>query len=186
LALEHNLEEQAARAYRYALFYSVLVHDWRVLKSSFAKASPTVRNEESSVTAPTYVPTTHLASSNRGDWTEAARIATELMHRAEVAGVQQRITTLATLGIVRMRRGDPGVDEMLDQALALALPTHELNRIGRVTAARAEHACIDRTSSASRTKLKWDSSTWPGTQRLGSKASSSGGSRGRAPYLDSQ
>src|SRR6185312_9724904 len=28
LALDHKLEEQAARAYRYALFYSVLVHDF--------------------------------------------------------------------------------------------------------------------------------------------------------------
>ena len=54
--------------------------------------------------------------------------------------MQQRITILTTLALVRLRRGDPGVDELLDEALALALPTRELNRIGRVAAARAERA----------------------------------------------
>src|SRR5262249_4493677 len=44
------------------------------------------------------------------------------------------------LALVRVRRGDPGADELLDQALNLALPTSELNRIGHVAAARAELA----------------------------------------------
>jgi DNA-binding CsgD family transcriptional regulator len=47
---------------------------------------------------------------------------------------------LAVLAIVRARRGDPGVDPLLDEALKLALPTAELQRIGRVAAARAEVA----------------------------------------------
>jgi ATP/maltotriose-dependent transcriptional regulator MalT len=140
LALEHNLEEQAARAYRYALFYSVLIHDLaraeRLFRDGVAYCEERGIFRHSTYIRAYYTP----CELDRGDWTEAARIAAELMHRADVAGVQQRITTLATLGIVRMRRGDPGVDEMLDQALELALPTRELNRIGRVTAARAEYA----------------------------------------------
>jgi DNA-binding CsgD family transcriptional regulator len=47
---------------------------------------------------------------------------------------------LAVLAIVRARRGDPGVDPLLDEAMKLALPTAELQRIGRVAAARAEVA----------------------------------------------
>jgi DNA-binding CsgD family transcriptional regulator len=47
---------------------------------------------------------------------------------------------MATLALVRLRRGDPGADELLDQAFALAIPTGELNRIGRVATARAEQA----------------------------------------------
>jgi ATP/maltotriose-dependent transcriptional regulator MalT len=140
LALEHNLEEQAARAYRYALFYAVLIHDLTRAETLF-REGVAYCEERGIFRHSTYIRAYYTPCElDRGDWTEAARIATELMHRAEVAGVQQRITTLATLGIVRMRRGDPGVDEMLDQALKLALPTYELNRIGRVTAARAEHA----------------------------------------------
>jgi DNA-binding CsgD family transcriptional regulator len=52
----------------------------------------------------------------------------------------QRIPTLLTLAQVRARRGDPGVDELLDQALELSLPTGEFQRLGRVRAARAESA----------------------------------------------
>ena len=63
-----------------------------------------------------------------------------LLETAEPSGIQQRVTVLVTLALVRMRRGDPGVNELLDEAFTLALPTCELNRIGRVTAARAEHA----------------------------------------------
>jgi DNA-binding CsgD family transcriptional regulator len=44
------------------------------------------------------------------------------------------------LARVRMRRGDPGVDSLLDEASRLALQTAEYQRIGRVAAARAEAA----------------------------------------------
>src|SRR6185312_8978584 len=52
-------------------------------------------------------------------------------------------------------RGDPGVEELLDKAFALALPTCELNRIGRVTAARAEYAWYrdDRVSVEQQTAI---------------------------------
>jgi DNA-binding CsgD family transcriptional regulator/tetratricopeptide (TPR) repeat protein len=140
IALEHKLEEQAARAYRYTLFYSVLIHD-------FARAEPLFREgiayceERGIFRHSTYIRAYYTPCElDRGNWTEAARMATELLHGAAVAGVQQRITTLATLALVRIRRGDPGVEELLDEACALALPTCELNRIGRVAAAQAEHA----------------------------------------------
>lgn len=62
------------------------------------------------------------------------------MKNSAVTGRQQRVTIMTTLAPVRLRRGDPGADDLLDQAIDLALPTGELNRIGRVTAARAEKA----------------------------------------------
>ncbi|MEO7244558.1 MAG: LuxR C-terminal-related transcriptional regulator, partial [Rubrivivax sp.] len=45
------------------------------------------------------------------------------------------------LGRVRLRRGDSGADEVLDEALALAGPSDTLQRIAPVRAARAEAAC---------------------------------------------
>lgn len=77
---------------------------------------------------------------DRGRWTEAAALAEELLRSPDITGVQQRITLMVTLAIVRVRRNDPGSEPLLDQALELALPTCELNRVGRVAAARAEHA----------------------------------------------
>ncbi len=74
-----------------------------------------------------------------GQWDEAARTATELIEYHALAPAQ-RIPALTVLALVRARRGDPGVDPLLDEALSLALPTGEIQRIGPVTAARAEVA----------------------------------------------
>jgi DNA-binding CsgD family transcriptional regulator len=67
-------------------------------------------------------------------------MAEELLRSSEVTGVTPRVTVLTTLALVRVRRGDPGADDLLDEALELALPTGEVSRIARVTAARAEQA----------------------------------------------
>src|SRR6185436_19025799 len=49
-----------------------------------------------------------------------------------------RITPLVVLGLVRARRGEAGQWEPLDEALSLAAPTAELQRLAPVAAARAE------------------------------------------------
>ena len=53
-----------------------------------------------------------------------------------------RISALIALGRVRARRGDPGADEALDEALDLSLPGGHLQRLGHVRAARAEAAWL--------------------------------------------
>lgn len=74
-----------------------------------------------------------------GEWEAAAQTAQELLDHYALA-VAQRIPALLSLARVRMRRGDPGVDPLLDEAWRLALQTGEYQRIGRVAAARAEAA----------------------------------------------
>src|SRR6202035_2298354 len=76
---------------------------------------------------------------DRGRWDKAAQIAAELIEHHVIA-ISQRVPALVVLAIVRARRGDPGVDPLLDEAIKLALPTGELQRIGRVAATRAEVA----------------------------------------------
>lgn len=140
LALEDKLEDHAARAYRTLLFYAVLSHDLARAQQTFQDGVEYCE-ERGIFSHSAYVRAYYTtAELDRGHWTDAARTATELLHGSEVTGVQQRITILTTLALVRLRRGDPGVDELLDEALVLALPTRELNRIGRVAAARAERA----------------------------------------------
>ena len=140
VALDHKLEEQAARAYRYALFYSVLIHDFARAEQLF-REGVAYCEERGIFRHSTYIRAYYTPCElDRGHWAEAARMATELLQGAAIGGVQQRITVLATLGLVRSRRGEPGVDELLDEALELALPTWELNRIGRIAVARAEQA----------------------------------------------
>jgi DNA-binding CsgD family transcriptional regulator len=76
---------------------------------------------------------------NAGQWDKAARAAADLVGRHSIA-TAQRIPALFVLATVRARRGDPGVDPLLDEAMQLALPTAELQRIGRIAIARAEVA----------------------------------------------
>jgi len=140
LSLAARLEDHAARAYRTLLFYAVLIHDFSRAQQVFQEGVEYCEERgifSHSAYIRAYYTTCEL---DRGCWTEAARMATELLQGSEVTGVQQRITILATLALVRLRRGDPGAEPLLDEALALALPTSELNRIGRVAAARAERA----------------------------------------------
>jgi ATP/maltotriose-dependent transcriptional regulator MalT len=77
----------------------------------------------------------------RGRWNEAAELAA---HAAARAGptTTSRVMALAALGRVRARRGDPGADEALDPALALAERSGTLQRLGPVRAARAEAAFL--------------------------------------------
>lgn len=75
----------------------------------------------------------------RGRWDEVAPLA-----RIAVASRSRisEITGLIALGRLRARRGDPGVQEALDQALELSLPGGHLQRLGHVRAARAESAWL--------------------------------------------
>jgi DNA-binding CsgD family transcriptional regulator len=142
LALEHN-EEYAARTYRSTLFYAVLVHDFeradRLFREGLAYCEERGIFSHSAYMRAYYTP----CELERGRWTEAAQMAMDLLRDAEFTGIPQRILSLATLALVRLRRGDPGADGLLDEALTLAEPTGELNRIGRVAAARAEQAWLN-------------------------------------------
>jgi DNA-binding CsgD family transcriptional regulator len=62
------------------------------------------------------------------------------------------------LGRLRARRGDPEVQDTLDQALALAEPTGTLQRIGPVRAARAEAAWLAGNPARTRDEARaaWD------------------------------
>jgi DNA-binding CsgD family transcriptional regulator len=143
LARAGGLEDHVARAYRTLLFYAVLIHDFGRAQQAFHEGVEYCE-ERGIFSHSAYIRAYYTACAlDRGEWAEAARTASELLRSSEFSGVHQRVTILATLALVRLRRGDPGVDELLEEALTLALPTAELNRIGRVAAARAEQAWYD-------------------------------------------
>jgi DNA-binding CsgD family transcriptional regulator len=78
-----------------------------------------------------------LTLLHTGFWDEAARLATEVLGR-DSGGAISRIMALLALGRLRARRGDPGVWEVLDEALELSEQTGTLQRLGPVRGARAE------------------------------------------------
>jgi DNA-binding CsgD family transcriptional regulator len=74
---------------------------------------------------------------DQGDWAGADEDATSIL-RIPFAPIANRIPALLVLGRVRVRRGDPGVQTALDEALDRALSTGELQCIAPMAAARAE------------------------------------------------
>jgi ATP/maltotriose-dependent transcriptional regulator MalT len=74
----------------------------------------------------------------RGRWDEAGAVAMPVLARDGA----DYSTLMAWLAVarVRLRRGDPGVQEALDTALRLAEHSHALQRIAPVACARAEAA----------------------------------------------
>jgi DNA-binding CsgD family transcriptional regulator len=90
-----------------------------------------------------------LVALGRGHWDEAAELAAHAAARAGATSTS-RVMALAAQGRLRARRGDPGADDALDPALALAERSGTLQRIGAVRTARAEAAFLrgDLTAAA--------------------------------------
>jgi ATP/maltotriose-dependent transcriptional regulator MalT len=138
VALEHDLEGHAGRAY--ANLVSILARMHSELAERYViegVAYCEVHDVEESLD---YIRVcAAFFELNRGHWDKAARTAADVLER-HLTNVPTRLVALIVLALVRARRGDPGVGPLLDEALRLALPTRELQRIGPVTAARAEVA----------------------------------------------
>jgi DNA-binding CsgD family transcriptional regulator/tetratricopeptide (TPR) repeat protein len=78
-----------------------------------------------------------LAYLHLGRWGEADELVS-LIARGPTGSVLNRIPTLVAVGLLRARRGDPGSESALNEALELAGPTGSLSLLGPVRAARAE------------------------------------------------
>ena len=139
IALEHNLEAHAGRAYANLASLSVDQHLAKVADRYLPEGIEYCEvHEVHDCLSYMRAYAAHLELNN-GRWNQAAQLAGGLIDRANLA-IAQRIPALVVLSLVRARRGDPGVEQLLDEAVRLALPTGELQRIGRVASACAEVA----------------------------------------------
>ncbi len=89
----------------------------------------------------------------RGGWDEAAALAGQVIARSP-AGDMSRLMALLALGRLRLRRGDPGAEAVLDEALGLAVPSQTLQRVGPTRAARAEAALARGDAVAARAEVE--------------------------------
>jgi ATP/maltotriose-dependent transcriptional regulator MalT len=142
LSLEHNLQAHAGRAYANLASSAVNQHleplARQYLREGIAYCEVhEVQDCLNYIRA--YEANLHV---DCGAWEAAAQGAQDLLDHHALA-VAQRIPTLLALAKVRMRRGDPGVEPLLEEAWRLATQTGEYQRIGRVAAARAEAAWYD-------------------------------------------
>jgi DNA-binding CsgD family transcriptional regulator/tetratricopeptide (TPR) repeat protein len=139
IALEHDLQSHAGRA------YSNLVSSLIRKRSSLAErylAEGIAYCELHDVQEHLMYVRSWSAwfDLHRGQWDKATRVAMEVLDQHNPGAVPDRVTSLVVLASVRVRRGDPGAEPLLDEALRLALSTGEFQRIGPVAAFRAEYA----------------------------------------------
>jgi len=139
LALQHNLHDDAGRAYANLVSTATRQHLSGVAARYICEGIEycELHDVQDSLVY-TRVYGAH-AELDGGRWDSAAQVAAELLETHALA-TAQRVPALIVLACVRARRGDPGVDSLLDEALQLALPTGELQRIGPIAAVRAEVA----------------------------------------------
>jgi DNA-binding CsgD family transcriptional regulator/tetratricopeptide (TPR) repeat protein len=138
VAVEHGLHQRIAGAY--SMLSSGLGEMYELEESqrwageflAFA-----ARNDLDTAYIRSWLAATHVYL---GRWDEGAALAQELL--ADDISAISRITALIALGRVRARRGDPGIWDVLDDALETSLAGGHLQRLGHVHAARAEAAWL--------------------------------------------
>ncbi len=74
-----------------------------------------------------------------GDWQGASRRASALLSNPRCVG-KSRFVALVTAGWLRVRRGDPGVQDVLDEALDFARQAQHIQRMWPAAAVSAEYA----------------------------------------------
>jgi DNA-binding CsgD family transcriptional regulator len=82
-----------------------------------------------------------IAHFYQGRWDKASEGIDEVLRRPGLASIS-RIPALAVLGRLRARRGDPGSEDALDEALKIATWRRNFQRSGVVRTARAEAAWL--------------------------------------------
>jgi DNA-binding CsgD family transcriptional regulator len=138
IALDHNLQEHAARAYANLVCIAVRHYEHERACRYISEGLEYCELYEVHDCLAYIRAFNAQYELNTGSWDKAARTAANLIDQQILP--TQRVLPLTILALVRGRRGDPGAESLLDNAAQLASPMGELQRIGPVAAARAELA----------------------------------------------
>jgi DNA-binding CsgD family transcriptional regulator len=149
LALAHGLEEHAARAYTNLACGALNLRDYPLASRNLDEGVRYSTEQDLDTWRLYLLVAQARADFEQGHWTEATRTVEIVLRDPRTVPVN-RIEALAVLGRVRALRGDPGVWPPLDEALALATETGELQRLGPVAVARAEAAWLEGDPAAAR------------------------------------
>jgi len=141
LALEHGLEEHAARAYTNLAGCAIRVRNYPRARC-YLEVGLAYCAEHDLDSWGSYMGAWQArALFEQGAWEEAAEEASQMLSQYRLSPVW-KIPALLVLGWVRLRRGDSGGVSVLEEASQLALATGEFHRVAPVAAARAEAAWL--------------------------------------------
>jgi len=141
LALANNFQDHAARAF--TNLASLTVRDRKSrLAMRYLEDGIAYTTEHDLDSYKLYMTAWRArAHFEQGDWDSAADDAALVLGHYRVPAIT-KISALAVLGHVRVRRSDPDAARLLDEAHELAMQTGELQRIAPVASARAEFAWL--------------------------------------------
>jgi DNA-binding CsgD family transcriptional regulator/tetratricopeptide (TPR) repeat protein len=142
LALEAGLEENAGRAYLNLVWWPLRRRRYDLVDRYLDPGLEYCTERGLDLWRLFFVPCRARLQLDRGLWAEAAAESGLALADRRTWPVP-RVLALTVLGLVRARRGDLDARPLLDEALELAEPTGELQRIGPVAAARAEAAWLE-------------------------------------------
>ena len=141
-ALELGLEENAGRAYLNLVWWPLRQRRYDVVDRYLEEGLEYCSEHGMDLWRCFFIPCRARVQLDRGRWHEAEEMANAALRDPRTFPVP-RIFALSILGLVRARRGEAGVWELLDEAMVMAEPTGELQRIGVAAAARAEAAWLE-------------------------------------------
>ncbi|HVW46195.1 MAG TPA: LuxR C-terminal-related transcriptional regulator, partial [Solirubrobacterales bacterium] len=147
LALQANLEEHAGRAHLNLVWWPVRQRRHDLVERHLGPGIDYCTDHGLDLWRLFFVPCKARVDLDRGRWEDAERSASLALGDHRTFPVP-RIFALTVAGLARGRRGEPGAWPLLDEAIALARPTGELQRIGPAATARAEAAWLEGNAAA--------------------------------------
>ncbi len=141
LARDHGLEVHVLRAYGNMAWAAVRHHAHDLAGHYHAEGLAIAAEPDYDLWRLNLLATRSVLELEQGRWDEATQSATLAMSDPRSSPLP-RILGRVVLGLVRARRGDPSSRPLLDEALALAAPSGELQRIAPASAASAELAWL--------------------------------------------
>jgi DNA-binding CsgD family transcriptional regulator len=137
LALEHGFEEHVARAYANLAAFKVSHRDFAQADGYLLKGIAYCAERDLGSWGHCLRGCQARARLERGDWAGADEDATVILSTPWADGTN-RVPALLILGWLRVRRGDPGAEPVLDEARDLAVASGDVDWIVAISAARAE------------------------------------------------
>jgi len=137
LALEHGLERQAAVGYTNLADVNIKHRAYAVAMRYLQLGLAYCAEHDLDLLNYCLLGNRALWRLDQGDWAGADEDLTAILS-IPWASVANRIPPLVVLALLRLRRGDPAVEAVLDEVRDLALVTGEMQNISPVSAARAE------------------------------------------------
>jgi DNA-binding CsgD family transcriptional regulator/tetratricopeptide (TPR) repeat protein len=141
LALDNGSHEHAVRAHTLLACQSIVARDYETATRTVNESLRYARENDIDTFVHYLLGWRAQLHLDMGQWTDADRDADAVLRERQVSTVM-RFPALAVAGLLRARRGEPGADTMLDEALAFASRSGELQRIAPAAIARAEAAWL--------------------------------------------